>query len=36
MADIIITQLKMKQPDIDLMVGSCTHAEQTSKIMVEN
>tara|TARA_B100000315_G_scaffold75325_1_gene68930 strand:+ start:233 stop:1309 length:1077 start_codon:yes stop_codon:yes gene_type:complete len=35
MANIFFRQLKMKQPDIDLMVGSGTHAEQTSKIMVE-
>jgi UDP-GlcNAc3NAcA epimerase len=33
MADIFFRQLKMKQPDIDLMVGSGTHAEQTGKIM---
>ena len=35
MADIFFRQLKMKPPDINLMVGSGTHAEQTAKIMVE-
>ena len=35
MADIFFRQLKMKQPDIDLMVGSGTHAEQTAKIMMK-
>ena len=27
MADIFFRQLKMKQPDIDLMIGSGSHAE---------
>ena len=35
MADIFFRQMQMKQPDIDLMVGSGTHAEQTGKIMIE-
>jgi UDP-N-acetylglucosamine 2-epimerase (non-hydrolysing) len=35
MTDIFFRQLKMKQPDIDLMVGSGTHAKQTAKIMIE-
>ena len=35
MANIFFHQLKIKQPDIDLMVGSGTHAEQTAKIMIE-
>jgi len=34
MADIFFRQLKMKQPDIDLMIGSGSHAEQTGKIMI--
>jgi len=34
MVDIFFRQLKMKQPDIDLMVGSGSHAEQTGKIMI--
>jgi len=34
MADIFFRQLKMKQPDIDLMIGSGSHAEQTGKIMM--
>ena len=35
MADVFFHQLKMKQPDINLMVGSGTHAEQTAKIMMK-
>lgn len=35
MSDIFFEQLKMKQPDYDLMVGSGTHAEQTAKIMIK-
>ena len=35
MANIFFHQLKMKKPDINLMVGSGSHAEQTAKIMVE-
>ena len=35
MADIFFQQLNIKTPDIDLMVGSGTHANQTAKIMVE-
>jgi len=34
MADIFFKQLNMKKPDIDLMVGSGSHAEQTGKIMM--
>ena len=34
MVDIFFRQLKMKQPDIDLMVGSGSHAEQAGKIMI--
>jgi len=34
MADIFFRQLKMKQPDINLKVGSGSHAEQTGKIMM--
>lgn len=33
MADIFFRQLKMKQPDINLEVGSGYHAEQTASIM---
>ena len=35
MSNIFFDQLKMKSPDINLMVGSGSHAEQTSKIMIE-
>ena len=35
MVDIFFRQLQIKQPDINLMIGSGTHAEQTAKIMVE-
>jgi len=35
MSDIFFQQLNIKAPDIDLMVGSGTHANQTAKIMVE-
>ena len=35
MADIFFRQMGMKEPDIDLAVGSGTHAVQTAKIMVE-
>jgi UDP-N-acetylglucosamine 2-epimerase (non-hydrolysing) len=35
MSNIFFHQLKMKQPDINLMVGSGSHAEQTAKIMIE-
>lgn len=34
MSDIFFHQLKMKQPDLNLMVGSGTHADQTGKIMM--
>ena len=35
MANVFFEQLKMQQPDINLMVGSGSHAEQTAKIMIE-
>jgi UDP-N-acetylglucosamine 2-epimerase (non-hydrolysing) len=35
MADIFFLQLNMTKPDVNLMVGSGSHAEQTAKIMVE-
>ncbi|MBT6030092.1 MAG: UDP-N-acetylglucosamine 2-epimerase (non-hydrolyzing) [Crocinitomicaceae bacterium] len=34
MANIFFHQMKMKQPDVDLLIGSGTHAEQTGKIML--
>jgi len=35
MSDNILKQLEIKEPDINLEVGSCSHAEQTGKIMIE-
>jgi len=35
MANVFFEQLKIQQPDINLMVGSGSHAEQTAKIMIE-
>ena len=35
MAGIFFKELKINKPDIDLNVGSGTHAEQTAKIMIE-
>ncbi len=34
MSDIFFDGLRMPQPDFDLGVGSCSHAEQTARIMV--
>ena len=32
MSDIFFRQLKMKEPDVDLVVGGVSHSEQTGKI----
>lgn len=34
MVDIFFRQLKMKNPDINLMVGNGSHSEQTGKVMI--
>ncbi|MGH8014968.1 MAG: non-hydrolyzing UDP-N-acetylglucosamine 2-epimerase [Candidatus Zixiibacteriota bacterium] len=35
LSELFFEQLQMPQPDIYLGVGSCSHAEQTAKIMIE-
>jgi len=35
LSDNIFKQLEIPEPDINLGVGSCSHAEQTGKIMIE-